>query len=214
MIYQWNRLHEAMAELLADIVSKDNQQVPRAIWYSNPSDRTQRAMLRAAIDAAHIATSPKPRIHADVVWLLNQLDGLAGKRNVAFHSPLVFVNDLHADTIEILPMYFFGNPHATQLRDKSLPEEFKWYRDHLSRLAGFAEMLHFATTFPEFGWPDRPQLPPRGHFRSPGPKRRKKSPNDLGSSYHRCQDVLSGIFANHLMSLTREGWPSGLRQRS
>jgi hypothetical protein len=177
LVYQWNRLQEAMAELFADIVSSGNQfkQVPRAIWYSEPSDRAQRELLRAAVKAAYEGQSPKPRAHSDIIWLLEEVHKLAGKRNVAFHSPLIFVNDTVADEIEILPMWFFGNPHAIQLKDKSLLDEFKWYKDHLSRLASFAEALHYAKLFPtHFSWPDRPALLPREQFQNRARLRRKK----------------------------------------
>lgn len=122
-------------------------------------------MLRAALDATYKRQSPKPKIYQDIDWLMQQLNALAGKRNDAIHAPLIFVNDADTRTIEIMPNYFFGNPRATQLANKHLVEEFWWYKDHLGRLAEFAERLHYAFTFSEFPWPDRPQLPSRGHYK-------------------------------------------------
>ena len=136
-------------------------------------------MLQAAIDATYMVESPKPRVHADISWILKQLNSLAGKRNDAIHSPLIFITQLDAEGemegVEILPMYFFGNPRAAGLKDKSLLQEFKWYRDHLGRLAKFAELLHFALAFPDYLWPDRPQLPPVGQFRSRRATTRRKN---------------------------------------
>ena len=60
----------------------------------------------------------------------------------------------------------FGNPHALDLLGKPLLPEFTWYRDHVGKIASFADSLHWAWRFsdhdPPFPWPDRPQLPSRG----------------------------------------------------
>jgi hypothetical protein len=189
LVYQWNRLHEALAELFTDIinlnVNKDllklglrggtDTRIPLAMWHAMPNDRPQRQMLRAALDAAYSATqTAKPREYHDIDWVLKQLEALAGRRNNALHAPLIFVNEGDAGTIQIMPNYFFGNPRATELKDKNLIEEFWWYKDHLARLAQFAELLHYAVAFsPDFPWPDRPQLPSRGLYRRRAPRRRK-----------------------------------------
>jgi hypothetical protein len=174
LAYEWNRLQEALAELFSDFVSKDNLPMGFAVWYSVPSDRTQRDMLRAALEIAYQKSSPKPQPYSEIVWILGELNSLAGKRNTALHVPLIFVTDVMLDEVEILPKYFFGNPHARQLSGKELIEEFKWYRGHLSRLAHFAEALHYAVTFPDYALPERPQLPPRGRYQSHKARRRKK----------------------------------------
>lgn len=91
----------------------------------------------------------------------------------------MFVTDVMLDEVIIEPKYFFGNPHARQLMDKELVdekliEEFLWYRDHISRLATFAERLHYVKIFPDYTFPDRPTLPPRGQFQNRAKLRRKK----------------------------------------
>jgi len=48
--YAWNYLHERLGELFV-VVSGAKQSVALAIWYSTKSDRTQRDMLRAAVNA-------------------------------------------------------------------------------------------------------------------------------------------------------------------
>jgi len=71
LAYEWNRLHEAFAELFADFMSKgdDNHKpIGFAVWYSIPSDRTQRDMLRATIEAVHLRDSPKPRIYDEITF--------------------------------------------------------------------------------------------------------------------------------------------------
>jgi hypothetical protein len=168
LVYEWNRLHEALATLFGDVVSSTkNKSIPYAIWHSTPNDRTQREMLKAAAAAATTAT---PQTKSDIAWLLAELHKLAGKRNAAIHAPLIFANEM--TQVEIIPWFFFGNPRAAELKDKSLLHEFKWYRDHLARLAYFAEGLDLALSVGR-PWPKRPQLPSRDDFRSLRAKRRK-----------------------------------------
>jgi hypothetical protein len=155
LAYEWNRLHEALAELFTDIITKSNAnvadiKVAYAIWHSTPNDRTQREMLLAVINDSQWLKEAQPRGFEDVKWILKQLIALSGRRNDAIHAPLLFISDLSANTIEIIPSYFFGNPRATELRDKNLVEEFRWYKDHLARLAAFSENLHYAISFPDF----------------------------------------------------------------
>jgi hypothetical protein len=81
-------------------------------------------------------------------------------RNNAVHAPLVFVN--HADGVELIPMYFFGNPRAVALADRDLKTDISWCRAYTRALADFAETLMFALKFyPQYTWPDRPQLQER-----------------------------------------------------
>lgn len=182
LTYEWNRLHESLGEIFANVIagpyldSGDMVRPPLAAWHTLTNERTQREMLRAAIKSRYLLNEPKPKIHGEISWVLDKLEALASKRNDAIHAPLAFTNvsDLEAEGVEILPFYFLGNPRAIGLKDKSLLEEFKWYRNHLEKLADYAESLIFAMKFSEYTWPDRPQLPPRGQSVSPVAKRRKK----------------------------------------
>jgi hypothetical protein len=179
IVYEWNRLHAAMGELFADVVSKGNPglglSIGLSIWNSlTTNERAQRDMLRAAVDAAWPGSS-KPRDHQDISWILNKVNALAGRRNVAIHSPLVFLINQLSGSIEISPLHFFGNPRAAELKGKSLLEEYRWYRDHLSKLADFALPLHYAIMFPEHAWPDRPELLPREQFLNRGKHRKRKT---------------------------------------
>jgi hypothetical protein len=174
--YEWNRLQEALGEIFSDIVEPVSKAVGYAMWHSTDNERTLRNMLQAAVKAANIEAKIKPRAFADISWLILEVNKkLAGRRNSAIHAPLVMLNSTSADDpVEIIPMYFFGHPRAMELKDKSLLDEFKWYRDHLEKLADFGENLHFAMIFSDFSWPDRPQLPPRGEYQSRKAPRRKK----------------------------------------
>jgi hypothetical protein len=173
IIYEWNRLHEALGECFAAIACKHNKPVGFAIWHSQPNDYPQRELLRAANEATYGNTVTKPRVYGEIKWILNELHGLRGKRNTAMHSPLVFVTDVMVDETTVMPQYFHGNPHAKELAGKDLLSEYRWYRKHLSILAQFAQCFHYAIIDPNYAWPDRPKLPPRGQFRNRGRSRRK-----------------------------------------
>src|SRR5215467_2057727 len=70
IVYEWNRLHEALAELFADVVSGTRQSIGFAIWYAiAANERSQRDMLRAAIKAVDAYSDPKPPEHAEIIWL-------------------------------------------------------------------------------------------------------------------------------------------------
>ncbi len=172
--YEWNRLQEALGELFADIVHPKDNRIGRAIWHSTDNDRTLRNMMQSALDAAKIDNKIKPRAYDDVSWILKEINKLAGRRNAAIHAPLAMYSYSSADRgFQIEPMHHLGHPRALELRGKSLLDEFKWYRDHLEKLADFAEELHFVLIFPEIASPDRPQLPSRGHYSSRRARRRK-----------------------------------------
>jgi hypothetical protein len=88
VIREWNRLHEALAELFADVIASSDRAIPFAVWYSTPSDRTQREMLQEAVRAAYRNQQPQPPIVKEIRWILNEVNkSLASKRNSAMHAP-------------------------------------------------------------------------------------------------------------------------------
>ena len=172
LVFEWNRLQEAMCELFADF--SHDREIAFAVWHTAQSDRAQRKMLRAAVEADQLSAPSQVRFREDIHWLLEKIDALAGRRNGALHVPLVFVNHIKNGGFEVHlePMGDSGNPHALDLLGKPLLPEFTWYRDHVGKIASFADSLHWAWRFsdhdPPFPWPDRPQLPSRGlYLRNP-----------------------------------------------
>jgi hypothetical protein len=135
-------------------------------------------MLRAVLDARYLLSAPKPKIYREVSWVLSKLEALSGRRNDAIHAPLAFISQFGSDenSVEIMPLYFFGNPRATALKGKSLLEEFRWYRSHLEKLADYAESLIFGVKFSDYTWPDRPELTPRGQSGSHAAQRHRNKP--------------------------------------
>jgi hypothetical protein len=85
----WNTLHEYLGKLFvtASGASWTQPWVAYAIWYSVKSDRTQRDMLRAAINAKGGRWEKLPRALNDLKWLLDRCEEVAAHRNDAVHAP-------------------------------------------------------------------------------------------------------------------------------
>ena len=179
--YEWNRLHEALGQLFALIIPHKGtipHEMGFAIWYTTTNERAQREMLKAAVKIAHAQDDlSRQPVYGEIEWILNQVNALAGRRNNAIHAPFAFVHHTDTDAVEIIPDIWFGHPRASELKDATLHDEFRWYRDHLSKLATHAGWLAFNFAFdPDiFPLPKRPVLPPRGHYRSRVRSRRRKN---------------------------------------
>jgi hypothetical protein len=180
LVFHWNNLQEDLSYLFADL--SDNGETAHAIWHSAVNDRPQREMLRSAAETMKASSDPEQqRFCEGVLWILNELNSLAGRRNDALHAPLVFIPPLwpNGPEVEIEPNSYTGNPRAKSLKRAGEPlwEIFAWYRTHIAMLAGFSSDLHYAWMFRDrdepYPWPDTPQLPPRGQFRSRRKSRRK-----------------------------------------
>jgi len=177
--FAWNGLHASLAELFADI-STAARPMSFAIWHSAPSDRTQREMLQAALRSINDTDETLLRLRDETFWLLGTIeDGQCRRRNRALHVPLTIIRETTGE-YSIGSYYYDGNPHAQQLKDTPVLEEFRWYVSHLQRLACFADELHCAWMYSDhetpFPWPERPQLPHRGQFPSQRKGHRKNDP--------------------------------------
>jgi hypothetical protein len=158
----WNMLHEHLGSLFAHIVNNSNLSIPLAVWYSTPSDRSQREMLRAAINAfGALDVQKHPTAKDDIKWLLNQCDPLADRRNDALHAPLVITSTDSRKIIEILPHYFLGNPRARKLKDKNILDQVRRYRTMAETLRDYALSLWFHLGQQD-SWPQRPLMPTLG----------------------------------------------------
>jgi len=179
IVFEWNRLHENLCALFGDF--GHHRGTAFAIWHSTSNDRAQRQMLQAAVAADDSSDQLRIKFRDGVSWLLEKMDRLAARRNDALHAPLIFVN--HSATggfeVHLEPDDDSGNPRALQLLGKPLLSEFKWYRDHLSRLASFAGNLHHALRWHDhpagpFPWPETPDLPPVGQYRRRADRHHKR----------------------------------------
>ena len=160
LVAAWNQLQERLGELFSTIVSKDHPGIALAVWYSTQSDRTQREMLRGAKEASAAAGLLNERAASDIKWLLDRSEELAHQRNDALHAPVAFYTD--QDGTKLMTEYFFGNPRASNLKDKNLSDEFSWYEKKATCLSGFALRCSICLRNADFPWIERPQLPNRG----------------------------------------------------
>lgn len=124
LVFNWNRLHEALSLLFIMVVNAPNSKnhlgtadraVPLAIWHSMRSDSSQRDMLRAATTVAPHLTD---RQRADIKWMLQEIDkSLRGDRNSAIHAPLTFSAREIADGSEFAmnANIFSGSRHAKKI---------------------------------------------------------------------------------------------------
>jgi hypothetical protein len=167
----WNDLQESLGALFWTLRS------PRPVagafiyheslfvWNGVKSDRTQREMLRAAVN--HLITDwERPELVNDVNWLLDKADCLANWRNDAIHSPLIiFTKGLGAvGERDVRPASYQFNPRAISLTERAdLLAEFRFCRDYAITLADYAHLIDLALiNLPiERPWPSRPQLPTR-----------------------------------------------------
>jgi hypothetical protein len=180
IVYEWNLLQNSLAGLFSELTHPVLRYVTFSIWHSVPSDRTQREMLRSAIEvlfdgkvSLRLKKVPPSHLKDDLLWLLKETHSLADQRNNAIHSPLIFVHK-SAFEFDIIPADEFMNPRAKKLGGKNLLEEFVWYRKKLEVLADFAGDICIAMRAEDWPWPHRPRLPYLGQSQTRKTKHRRK----------------------------------------
>jgi hypothetical protein len=166
----WNALHDTLGEIFTQIVSPNNANVSRAIWYSILSDKTQRDILKAAYlawGAIDAKTHPKA--------LIKSVDNLGFKRNDAIHAPILVGKSMRTGEMFVSSDIFYGNPRAIKLHGKELLLELRWYRMSADVLKRFALSLWFCLKRSDGSWPQRPLLPTLGQTQNHRPSRHKNS---------------------------------------
>ena len=161
--HAWNYLHEQLGVLFVAVTGMERN-VALANWYSVRSDRAQREMLKAAVNATNSERSKKlPEAPDDLIWLLDRADELAEDRNNAVHAPCSLY--ISGSGSEMGAAFFNGNPRAKKLMGKELLVEFAWCESYAETLSRFTEMLGIAIAFPDrFPWPQRPKILSREDF--------------------------------------------------
>jgi hypothetical protein len=162
--HAWNYLHEKLGTLFVVVSGAEKEVVALAIWYSVKSDRAQRDMLRAAVNATNSERSERmPRAADDLKWLLDRANELAEERNNAVHAPCSLY--IGGSGSEMGAAFFNGNPRAKNLMGKELLVEFAWCEGCAESLSLFTQRLATAIAFPDqYEWPKQPKLPTRADF--------------------------------------------------
>ena len=173
--YAWNYLHEILGRLFAAVTGADPG-IMLAVWYSTESDRTQREMLRAAIEAwaKTQRKSPSPDAYSDLLWLINEANKLADARNNAVHAPCSIYTSEHGT--EVGAAFHTGHARARRLWGKNLIDEFLWCEECAETLSVFGVGAVAAFAIERNAWPHKPQIPSRN---------KKRTFEDL----HRLRDV-------------------------
>jgi hypothetical protein len=162
--HSWNYLQEQLGALFAIVLADTHNPVSLAIWYSEPNDRAQRRLLRAAINAGALDHIREPkRLPAsakdDLLWLLSEADKLGARRDQALHAPVAL--GFGPEGADFMAAFFQGNPLAEHLRNKNLMEEYEVSAMRAGVLSSFVSMIALAITSKNAPqpWPDkRPSL--------------------------------------------------------
>jgi hypothetical protein len=165
VVYEWNDLHEKLAQLFA-VVRDGDRQKALAKWHSLETDRAQRKKLRNAVDNARADFWKKlPEARGDLTWLLARVDELAEDRHDAIHSPcsLYVRGDGSREVMAALRSAKARNRRAKNLEEKDLLVEFAWCAWRARDLCMFADMLAAAIQGRQT-WPERPKLLSRADF--------------------------------------------------
>jgi hypothetical protein len=167
VVHEWNHLQEDLGKLFCMVAGIDHR-IGLAIWNSLASDRGQRDMLRATIEAAERDeewSEKFPKAKAGIEWLLGEADRIADRRNDAIHAPCSIVAG--EGDFEIIAVSFFGNKRAKKLRGKDILREFSWYESSAEALKQHVRDVIFALSDARVPWPSKPRMPtlsrPQGH---------------------------------------------------
>jgi hypothetical protein len=160
--FEWNRLLESLGALFSQVSGMGRRQ-GMAVWYSQRADRSQMAMLRAAIKAKD-EEDDWPKKHAtcqqDLIWLATEAENLADARNTAVHAPVSLIVDQGG--IKLVPHIILSNPLAERLLGASdLLKEFDWCSHWARSLRRFADEAESSLLWEQTAWPIKPARPPR-----------------------------------------------------
>jgi hypothetical protein len=95
----WSDMQESLGALFWTLMSPHSVEgavahhEPLFVWYAIRSDRSQRDMLKAAVNHLTIDWQ-RTLLVAETNWIIDRANELEDRRNDAIHSPLVFAKDL------------------------------------------------------------------------------------------------------------------------
>jgi hypothetical protein len=154
----WNDLHESLAMLFCGVMGGGFSNQYLAVWHGIPSDRAQRNVLVAAVEAGLVEGGP-PQLLDDVKWIRARAEELEEIRNNALHSPL-WGTPMGQATPIIQPVIGLGHIRANKLAGKNLLAEYRYCRDATTVVRDFA--IEVDKVMSRGGkWPKQPKLPDR-----------------------------------------------------
>jgi hypothetical protein len=158
--YASNYLHERLGFLFS-IVAGTSREIAAAVWYSSDSDRAQREMLRTALSASPPDrwTPRLPTARDDLLWLIEESNKFANRRNDAVHAPCILSIQAPEATMAASP--FSGHQRAKNLLGKDLLVEFDWCERWAEGLSRFSDYAETSLRNEHFPWPEKPARPGR-----------------------------------------------------
>ncbi len=161
--HSWNHMQEQLGILFCRVAGLDDI-MGMAIWHALRSDRSQRDLLQAAIDATEYFsdwTLDFPKAREDISWTLKKVNALGDGRNSAIHAPVL---NFTRGVAGLRPFIFTGNPNAEKLQGKDILAEFEWYEAYFTVIMRYAidierALLRRRAPDEPRSWPDRPLLP-------------------------------------------------------
>lgn len=161
---EWNALQMTLGWIFERGVQSPKKNILGAIWHSQQSDRNQRRMLRAAVEAGAFSDWPIPlpkNAENDILWLIKEADELSGRRDEALHSPVALTNTgkRASEEAQVISLWVTGNPLAVRLRGKKLIYELSLSEWRARRLTEYARAIWSAIHVQSSSWPNRrPEL--------------------------------------------------------
>jgi hypothetical protein len=166
LVHASNSLQDYLGKLYNQIVKGDTR-IAQAVWHVINSDRTQRAILRAALNSVpeHIWEKRLPKARKEIDWLICEADDIANDRNVAVHTPCVYrAGEVRS---EVHPLHALSQV-SKQLANKHVIDEFEFFTKTAEGLTEFAIGAIHALAFNSASWPEKPKPPVR--VQRPTPK--------------------------------------------
>jgi hypothetical protein len=123
----WNDLHQSLAMLFCSVMGGGFVSPYLSIWHALKSDRAQREILMAAMQAQFL-NGGSEQLHSEIVWICKRADVLEEERNNALHSPLWGADYRGGAPLKVVPVVGLGHVRANKLLGKNLLTEFRWCR--------------------------------------------------------------------------------------
>jgi hypothetical protein len=170
LLLAWNDLHEQLSILFVMGMGGGWVNRPLAVWHGptgQTRDKAKRDMLRAAMrDMPDDEKAGRPKLVAEIEWILDAANKLEGFRDDAAHTPLRYlfrgvVPDMK--TAGTFPNTTFQNPRAIRIeqKGKDMVAEFRYARERCIVLRDYTIAIEAAWSNKRLSWPDRPDLPER-----------------------------------------------------
>ena len=158
ILWHWNRIHGALGDCFALIVTPNDMSLGLAVWHAILADSGQRAMLTAAIEKQ--TGSVPGNVSEALEWLNAVMAKLSGHRNDVAHTPMATTIDLVARDFAVIVDPVSAKPgSAARLSAPDLKKFHRLLIGDLTQLFFYAKhVLGELQTPTRLPWPQMPRL--------------------------------------------------------